>query len=114
MKDELPQETKKIDEERAKIGTPAGESPEKGRQRHGTQCLTGICPIGGSAEPLNAVENVEDYGEAEEEIATTGGITGTKVRGGNPPGGTQTGATQAQPRGTIGRVGGGIHRAPCM
>lgn len=102
------------DEERASIGTPAGESPERGRARHGTQCLTDTCPLGGGVEPLNIVEDAEDYDETEEEVSTTGGITGTKVRGGTPPGGKQTGATQAQVRGTIGRSGGEIHRAPCM
>lgn len=75
--------------ERAEIGTPAGESPEEGRRRHGTECLTDVCepPIPSrSRKPVD--EEISEEGiPAEEEINPGGGLTGTKVKGGVPAGG---------------------------
>lgn len=83
--------------ERFRIGTPAGESPEEGRKRHRTQCLTDVCPVGDELRAANIIEDIEEFNETDQEIATTGGVTGTKVKGGIPSGGTQTGGTITEP-----------------
>lgn len=90
-------------QERAEIGTPAGESPEEGRKRHGT---TKVHPEIEPGEierrktlPDDAAEvNDEDYAGGGTEIGTTGGITGTHVTGGIPAGGRQSGGTPGEPR----------------
>lgn len=87
--------------ERAEIGTPAGESPEEGRERHGTECLTDVCDTDdlrsrGAVEDEDEIAD-EDFDAEGREISTTGGITGTKVRGGVPPGGETEGGTQGEP-----------------
>lgn len=87
-------------QERRNIGTPAGESPQKGRTRHGTKCLTEECEI----EPTQKRRLIEgeitdeDFDMGGEEIGTRGGITGTKVRGGIPAGGSTAGGTQTHPK----------------
>lgn len=91
-------------QERAEIGTPAGESPDKGRYRHGTRGLT-------EEEAIEEVRrrglieseydiNEEEFYESGDEISATGGITGTKVKGGVPAGGTQAGGTPGKSEGT--------------
>ena len=66
-------------EERRDIGTPAGESPVKGRERHGTQCLTEECEVEEFERRkfIGAEITDEDFDTSGEEIGTTGGITGT-------------------------------------
>lgn len=86
-------------EERRDIGTPAGESPAAGRKRHGTKCLTEECEID-EFERRKVIEGEisdEDFDMGGEEIGTTGGITGTKVKGGIPAGGITSGGTQTEP-----------------
>ncbi len=83
-------------QERAEIGTPAGESAEEGRRRHGTECLTPECGGDNELRSRHTIEDdvsEEDFTEDGEEIATTGGLTGTHVKGGIPAGGTQAGGT---------------------
>ncbi|MCE5198015.1 MAG: hypothetical protein ABFD54_06305 [Armatimonadota bacterium] len=83
-------------EERSEIGTPAGESPEEGRKRHGTEPLT---PEGEEVDEIRRRGTIEeeisdeDFYEEGNEISTTGGITGTKVKGGIPSGGILEGGT---------------------
>ena len=90
--------------ERSRIGTPAGENPEEGRKRHGTQPLT---EEESTQEPSNRgiveenTDNIdeEDFAEMGYEISTTGGITGTHVTGGAmPAGGWTEGGTQGSPK----------------
>lgn len=84
MADEKKQEKSPADE-RAEIGTPAGESPEKGRRRHGTECLSGVCRPAGEVEPRKVVDEEiteDELQTGEEELSTTGGITGTHERHG--------------------------------
>jgi|GEM_PF-2655452 len=100
-------------DERAKIGTPAGESPDKGRHRHGTQCLTGECEPAAQIKSRNVIEDEEDFEEGENEINTSGGITGTKVKGGIPAGGATEGGTITEPEkpGGVGQAGKGVGKA---
>ena len=76
-------------EERRDIGTPAGESPVEGRKRHGTQCLTDECEVEEFEKRKVILGEItdEDFDTGGEEINTTGGITGTKVKGGISTGG---------------------------
>lgn len=89
-------------EERARIGTPAGEPPAKGRQRHGTECLTDVCPEHAETEARRVLdaEYLEEEGLEGEEVSTSGGITGTHVTGGVPAGGAQSVGTRPNPRHT--------------
>lgn len=89
-------------EERAEIGTPAGEPPARGRRRHKTGLMhPDVCvdvELAGEGEVDNEVEDemaLEEFSEGGEEISTTGGITGTHVHGGIPAGGTTQGGTSA-------------------
>ncbi len=89
-------------DERSRIGTPAGEKPSKGRERHDTKCLTDVCGPD-DVRRRSVIEDEEDISEEDyyvggDEISTTGGITGTKVKGGIPPGGTTEGGTPAPRR----------------
>lgn len=89
-------------QERADIGTPAGETPEEGRKRHGTERVN---PEDGPGETESRktlpddVEDVEDedYAAGGAEINPSGGITGTHVKGGIPAGGMQSGGTPGEP-----------------
>jgi hypothetical protein len=87
-------------EERADIGTPAGESPEKGRKRHGTYAISSKEEIvrRGYIESEDKIEE-DDFREEGNEISATGGLTGTKVKGGIPGGGTQSGGTPGKTQG---------------
>lgn len=91
-------------EERARIGTPAGENPEEGRKRHGTEPLTEDTSTlesinRGAVEESTEDFDEEDFTESGYEISTTGGITGTHVTGGAiPAGGRTEGGTQGSPR----------------
>lgn len=86
-------------QERRDIGTPAGENPEKGRIRHGTQCLTEECDIEEfeRRKAIGVEITDEDFDTGGEEISTTGGLTGTRVKGGVPAGGSAGGGTLAPP-----------------
>jgi hypothetical protein len=91
-------------QERAEIGTPAGENPDKGRYRHGTRGLTDEEEIEevrkrGYVESELEIDEEEFY-ESGDEISATGGLTGTKVTGGVPAGGTQAGGTPGKSEGT--------------
>lgn len=91
---------KKAQTERAQIGTPAGESPEEGRKRHGTECLTDACAPPDENRHRKVILNEvdEEYLEEEgEETGTGGQITGTHVKGGIPAGGTTSGGTLPEP-----------------
>lgn len=81
-------------QERAEIGTPAGEPPEKGRRRHGTHAVSTEEETirRGYIESVDDIQE-DDFREEGNEISATGGITGTKVKGGIPSGGTQSGGT---------------------
>ena len=72
--------------ERTEIGTPAGESPEKGRERHGTECLTGVCEVKDEFSSRKTIEDAEDFDEMEEEIGPEGVVTGTHVKNKYPTG----------------------------
>jgi hypothetical protein len=90
-------------QERTQIGTPAGENPEKGRYRHGTRGLTGEEEVEtlrrrGYIKSEYEIDEEEFY-ESGDEISVTGGITGTKVTGGVPAGGAQTGGTPGKSEG---------------
>lgn len=68
--------------ERTKIGTPAGESPEKGRKRHGTECLTDMCTPPDENRSRKVIEEnevEESLIEEGQEIGPDGHITGTHV-----------------------------------
>jgi hypothetical protein len=90
-------------QERAIIGTPAGESPEEGRKRHGTHGLT----LEEDVEEIRRRGHIEseyeideeDFRERGDEISVTGGLTGTKVKGGIPAGGRQAGGTAGKSQG---------------
>jgi hypothetical protein len=89
-------------DERAEIGTPAGESPEKGRSRHGTTPKTETTLLAATKRGFkhNLEEDSEevDFVEDGDEISTTGGLTGTHVKGGVPSGGTTEGGTLGKPK----------------
>lgn len=82
-------------EERARIGTPAGEEPRAGRDRHGTECLTDVCPEHAAPEARRVpdIESLEEEDLFADEVSTSGGLTGTHAKGGMSRGGTQSGGT---------------------
>lgn len=89
-------------QERAEIGTPAGEPPGEGAKRHGTKQLRR------DTDPMNRgeidykdedEEYVDEIGMEGEEISTTGGITGTHVEDAIPSGGAAGGGTQPERHG---------------
>lgn len=88
-------------QERAEIGTPAGEPPREGAKRHGTKQLRpDTDPMNrGEIEDEEDEEYVEDIGLEGEEISTTGGITGTHVEDAMPSGGSTSGGTQPERHG---------------
>lgn len=68
--------------ERTIIGTPAGESPEKGRKRHGTECLTDVCILPDENRSRKVIEDeIDEVALLEEgaEIGPNGHIAGTHV-----------------------------------
>lgn len=96
-------EGKTPSEERAEIGTPAGEAPERGRLRHGTEEMYPELETDEDVTPRDTVEDEMDYealSESGAEISTTGGLTGTHVQGGRPAGGQVSGGTPVEPEGT--------------
>ncbi|MCE5322955.1 hypothetical protein LLG46_06535 [bacterium] len=103
MTDERDMEGRTPAQERAQIGTPAGETPEKGRTRHGTYGLTSEEDVEKTHRRgfigLEFDIDEEDLYESGDEISATGGITGTKVTGGVPAGGTQAGGTPSKSEG---------------
>jgi hypothetical protein len=96
------EETTDPKEERVRIGTPAGERPVIGRERHGTECLTDVCPMVSQPEPRRVLDRALDEELLEEEetitgeLSTRGGITGTHAKGGRARGGTQSGGPEPE------------------
>jgi hypothetical protein len=104
MKQEKDIEDRTPAQERADIGTPAGEPPIKGRTRHDTELMhpemeTDMEPVrrGVIEDESDDEMDIEDFSVDGEEISTTGGITGTHVHGGIPSGGSQQGGTPVGP-----------------
>jgi len=78
MADERDIQGRTPSEERADIGTPAGEKPTEGRARHtGEPVVEDVDTVAGRGRKTVLEETIDDdFPDAEAEITTSGGLKG--------------------------------------